>query len=87
LAENYTSCKGDYLIGTDFNVPIINILWQMVADSRFTPEDPAGMKMVEHVTTIFNIGIKLDMYPFFINKMFPNYTGYAKRSKANQLTG
>ena len=25
------------------------------------------------------------MYPFLINKMFSNFTGYAKRSKANQL--
>ena len=50
LTENFLSCTGDSFIGTDFNVPIINILWQMVADSRFTPEDPAGMKMVENVT-------------------------------------
>jgi cytochrome P450 len=83
LVEGFLSSKGDILIGTDFNVPIINILWQMVADSRFTPEDSAGMKMVDMVTTIFTVGIKIDQLPLFINKMFPTWTGYGTRSRAH----
>ena len=29
----------DFCLGTDFNIPIINILWQLAAGSRFTEED------------------------------------------------
>ncbi len=35
MIEKYSLEKGDTLIGLDFNLPIINILWQMVASSRY----------------------------------------------------
>ena len=34
MIERYSQEKGDVKIGLDFNLPIINILWQMVANSR-----------------------------------------------------
>ena len=35
LIEKFSSGGGDdILIGSDFNLPIINILWQMVASSK-----------------------------------------------------
>eukprot|EP00092_Neocalanus_flemingeri_P034518 GFUD01037533.1.p1 GENE.GFUD01037533.1~~GFUD01037533.1.p1 ORF type:complete len:516 (+),score=112.45 GFUD01037533.1:99-1550(+) len=84
LSETFLSAKGDNLIGTDFNVPIINILWQMVADSRFTPQDPEGMKMVENVTNIFITGIKFNHIPLFINQMFSTWTGYLEKIHAHE---
>ena len=42
------------------------------------------MKIVKHVTPIFNVGIKLDMYPYYLNNMFPRFTGYAKGGEANK---
>ena len=34
MIERYLTEKGDIFIEHDFNLPIINILWQMVANSR-----------------------------------------------------
>ena len=83
LVEKFCSVSGDLLIGTDFNVPIINILWQMVADSRFTPEDKIGMDMLDKVSTIFTSGIKYEALPMAFFKIFGELTGYNKRAKAN----
>ena len=79
LIEKFLSCPGETLVGTDFNAPIINILWYMVAGTRFTPEDKAGMKMVENVTKIFTTGTKLENMPIVICKIFPKLTGYSER--------
>jgi len=82
LTEKWISgCKeGDVLIGTDFNVPIINVLWQLVANARFTPDNPESMKMVDMVTTIFTVGIKIDFIPLPLLKMFPTWTQYELKS-------
>ena len=39
--------------------------------------------MVESVSTTFTTGVKVDIFPMFINKMFSTLTNYTKRSKAN----
>ena len=55
----------DFLIGQDFNIPIINILWQLVAGYRFDKEN----KNVNNVTEIFQDGIKIHMIPMFLLKV------------------
>merc|ERR1711915_668606 len=85
IAESFLLQQGDTLMGTDFNAPIINILWQMVADSRFSADDPEGMKMVDNVTKIFTTGIKIQLIPIFICKMFPGWTRYNERKNAHKV--
>ena len=69
------------MIGEDFNLPIINILWQLVAGYRILPEDTEGVRMVELVNGIFKKSpASLQMLPFFMVKLLPNLTGYAQRA-------
>ena len=56
LIDGYRSRSGDILISTDFNIPIISILWQIVAGSRITLEDSESVKMVDLVTELFSKG-------------------------------
>ena len=55
----------DFLIGQDFNIPIINILWQLVAGYRFEKDN----KHVNNITEIFQEGIKIHMIPMFLLKV------------------
>ena len=50
------------MIGQDFNIPIINILWQLVAGYRFEKDN----KDVNNVTEIFQEGIKIHVIPMFL---------------------
>lgn len=56
MIETYSRTVGDVLISSDFNLPIINILWQLVAGTRITPEDPEATRMVELVNSLFANG-------------------------------
>ena len=56
MIEMYSKSKGDVKISTDFNLPIINILWQLVSGNRILPEDREGSRMVELVNEIFLTG-------------------------------
>ena len=57
--------NSDVLMRNDFNIPIINILWQMVAGYRFDKND----SNVKNVTEIFLDGIKIHFIPFPILKV------------------
>merc|ERR1711892_36338 len=75
--KKFLSVSGsDFYLSTDFNIPIINILWQLVASTRFTEEDPEGQKMIESVTKMFKCHLKMTMVPLRILKMFPKFTEY-----------
>ena len=39
--------RGDHKMNTDFGVPVINILWTIVAGRRFQAEDPQVMRMMD----------------------------------------
>jgi len=85
LIDKFLSSPGeDFLLSSDFNVPIINILWQMVTGCRFTADDPRGMKMLDQVTVIFTQGAKVDTMPYWLNRLFPRITGLEERSKAQE---
>ena len=48
-------CQGDdYFLQQDFSVPIINILWQLVAGHRFDGEHAHGLKIVEGVKGLWS---------------------------------
>ena len=76
LINIFVSKNEDFHLNTDFNVPIINILWQLVAGDRFTPDDSEGMEMIESVNRMFKITFKMDVIPLQIMKMFPKLTDY-----------
>jgi methyl farnesoate epoxidase/farnesoate epoxidase len=84
LIEEFECCHGDFKMATNFNVPIINILWQLAANMRFTKEDSKGIEMVEKVNSIFSNGVIPVLLPMWINKMFPRMTGYSERVEVLQ---
>ena len=81
LIDQFKRCEDDYKLTTDFNIPIINILMQLAASTRFTKEDSEGIELVEKVNYLFNKGLRNAILPMWINKMFPTLTGYKERVK------
>ena len=85
LIERYHAAAaqgGDVKIGTDFNIPVINILWQLVAGNRIQLADEKETKLLDMVNSMFTKGVAsfwLTLpYPFL--KVFPNFTGYTRVS-------
>ena len=64
----------DYLLSLDFSVPIINILWQLIAGYRFTKENDHGLRVVENVNEAMATGFKSAIYPFWLQKV--SYSSY-----------
>ncbi|QQP48822.1 Cytochrome P450_ family 2 subfamily j_ polypeptide 6, partial [Caligus rogercresseyi] len=40
-------------MNSNFNVSIINVLWQIVAAQRFDPEEPSTKERMEHLNGYF----------------------------------
>ena len=57
--------NSDVLVGNDFNIPIINILWQLVAGYRFDKDN----KNVQNVAEIFQDGLKIHFIPMLVLKV------------------
>lgn len=84
VIQCFRSHKGeDFLLQHDFNIPIINILWQLIAGYRFTKEKKHehGLRMVNSVNESFQTGIKTAVFPLWFNKLFPEFSGYRKKVK------
>ena len=81
MLNNFLSTNQDFLLSTDFNVPIINILWQLVAGKRFDEDDPEGMEMVDSVNGTFKDWLKMDFLPLIILKTFSKITNYEENVK------
>ena len=56
MIQGFSKRQGDVKIGSDFNLPIISILWQIVAGYKISLEDSESVKMVDLVTEIFSKG-------------------------------
>ena len=68
----YNDFQGkDFFLQADFNIPIINILWQLLAGYRFTndEEHEEGLKAVESVTELFAQGMANSFLPFKLQKV------------------
>ena len=76
VVYQFMSKGGDTLLSTDFNIPMINILWQLVAESRFTQEEPEGMEVVASVNEMFKSGLKTALILLPILKMFTKLADY-----------
>ena len=88
LIEIFKTHQGDdYLLQNDFNIPIINILWKMIAGYRFTQreEHAEGLRAVKSVSDIFSTGIRTNLFPLALCKVFPNFTNYKKRVEIADL--
>lgn len=81
MLNKFLSTKEDFLLGIDFNVPIINILWQLVAGKRFDEDDPEGMEMVASVNGTFKDFLKMNFLPLIILKTFSKITSYEENVK------
>ena len=78
--EKFLDSNGnDFCLGTDFNIPIINILWQLVTGSRFTEDDNEGQRVIASINTMFKSYMKLFFTPYRILKMFPKLTVYEEQ--------
>ena len=65
------SCLGqDYLLGSDFNIPVINVLWQLVAGYRFEEGDRRGRQVISNIEKIFRSFAFLSTFPLGLTKLF-----------------
>ena len=48
-----SSIGQDYLLGSDFNIPVVNVLWQLVAGYRFEEGDRRGRQVISNIEKIF----------------------------------
>ena len=53
------SNKGDVLIQSLFNFPIINILWQIIASKKYDPDLPESKSMMRKISRLFYQGSTL----------------------------
>ena len=64
-------CEGkDFLVDTIFNIPMINVLWQLVAGHRFDEADSEGRTVVNNIVKIFQNYLKLVIFPLSLTKLF-----------------
>ena len=73
MVDSTFSQTGDILLRNDFNIPIINILWQMVANKRFSAANPEDVELIEGVSYMFENGRKRDMMPAFVQNLLPAF--------------
>lgn len=81
MIEKCFSSNGDIVLGADFNVPIINVLWQIVASARFDLENPKDAEMMNIVGEIFENGFKTDFFPLFLAKLLPSMSGLGRMTE------
>lgn len=60
----------DYRLGSDFNIPVINVLWQLVAGYRFEENDSQGNKVINSIQMIFTSFMSLIIFPLRLTKLF-----------------
>ena len=70
IDTNFTSDQ-DILLTNDFNIPIINVLWQMVANKRFSSTQARDLALIESVSFLFESGRQRDKYPAFVQNLLP----------------
>ena len=64
-------CEGeDFLVDTIFNIPMINVLWQLVAGHRFDEADFEGRTVINNIVKIFQNYLTLVVFPLSLTKLF-----------------
>ena len=60
MITKYSLHQGDIKIGSDFNIPVISILWKIVSGSRITMDSTESVRMVKLVNEIFAKGNQVE---------------------------
>ena len=81
MLENFFTGDDDILLGSEFNIPIINILWQMVANKRLSETNEKDKRLIESVINIFRIGFGAN-FPLVLYNVLPECM--RKRTKMGQ---
>ena len=81
MIENFFTSDNDILLGSEFNIPIINILWQMVANKRLSETSEKDKRLIESVINIFRTGFGAN-FPFILYKLLPEFL--RKRTRMGQ---
>ena len=81
MIENFFTREDDILLRSEFNIPIINILWQMVANKRLSESNEKEKQLIESVITIFRTGRGAN-FPITLYRVLPE--GLRKRTKMGQ---
>jgi len=75
MIDKCFSEKGDIKLASDFNVPILNVLWKIVAGDRFDLDKAKDASLMEAVKDSFENGIKIEFIPIEVAKIMPNMSG------------
>ena len=81
MIENFFTRDDDILLRSEFNIPVINILWQMVANKRLSETNEKGKQLMESVTTIFRTGMGA-IFPLTLYRILPECV--RKRTRMGQ---
>ena len=60
---------GDVRLDNDFNIPIINILWQIVVSKRFEADLPEHKEMIDTVSILFKTGAPFLSRLWIVNQL------------------
>ena len=60
----------DFLVASIFNIPMINVLWQLVAGHRFDEADYEGSRVINNIVKIFKNFLTLSTFPLTLLKLF-----------------
>ena len=63
-------CGEDFRVDSIFNIPMINVLWQLVAGHRFDEADSEGRNVINNIVKIFQNYLKLVIFPLSLTKLF-----------------
>ncbi|TRY68671.1 hypothetical protein TCAL_03243 [Tigriopus californicus] len=73
----------DLLMDGQFNIPVVNVLWVMLANVRYEYNDPEILAFMELLRQLFRGGGFLKQF-FGVLKYFPNLSGLNVRRATNQ---
>ena len=59
-----------FRVDSIFNIPLINVLWQLVASHRFDEADSEGRNVINNIVKIFKNYLSLITYPLSLTKLF-----------------
>ena len=76
----------DYFLGSEFNIPVINVLWQLVAGYRFDENISQDRSTINDIIWMFINFVSLSTFPISITKLFRRafYDEYMKMAH-NQI--
>ena len=60
----------NFLVDSVFNIPVINVLWQLVAGYRFDKNVSEERNVINNITKIFKNYFSLITFPLSLTKLF-----------------